>query len=158
MVVIENRAVHGIETEEGSIDADHVIGATTASVARPLIPDLPDGIMNPLETVRYNATVHVTQALKNRLLPGKIYILALPHSEGSFLPVLNGCSKKLPYFASSGKGLTHYVTYGMRTRELEKLPDAQIVDRVIGGQALLAIALPGYHYGLGGALDGGRLS
>lgn len=130
-VVIENRAVRGVETPEGFIPADHVICATTASMARTLMPDLPDTMRKPLETVRYSATVHVMLALKHRLLPGGIYILTLPRPEKSFLPALNDCSEKSPYFAPPGTGLSHCVTYGQRARELQNLPDAQIVDKVI---------------------------
>jgi len=130
-VVIENGAVRGVETAEGFVAADHVICATTASMARGLMPDLPDTIRKPLETVRYSTTVHVMLALKKRMLPGGIYILTLPRPARSFLPALNDCSEKSPYFAPPGTGLSHCVTYGRRAQEMQKLPDAKIVDMVI---------------------------
>lgn len=130
-VVIDNTGVRGVETKDGFIEADHVICATTASMARRLMPGLPDAIRKPLETVRYSATVHVTLALKRRLLPGGMYVLALPRSAGSFLPGLNDCSEKSPYFAPPGTGLSHCVTYGRRARELQTLSDGQVIDRVL---------------------------
>jgi protoporphyrinogen oxidase len=130
-VIIENGAVRGVETQEGFMPADHVICATTASRARMLMPDLPDTIRKPLETVRYSTTVHVMLALKHRMLPGGIYILTLPRPAQSFLPALNDCSEKSPYFAPPGTGLSHCVTYGRRAHELQKLPDEKIVDLVI---------------------------
>jgi len=130
-VIIENGAVRGVETQEGFIPADHVVCATTASMARKLMPDLPDTIRKPLETVRYSTTVHVMLALKNRMLPGGIYILTLPRRAQSFLPALNDCSEKSPCFAPPGTGLSHCVTYGRRAQEMQKLPDAKIVDLVI---------------------------
>ncbi|MEN6473565.1 MAG: NAD(P)/FAD-dependent oxidoreductase [Syntrophaceae bacterium] len=130
-VVIENHAVRGVETQEGFIPADHVICATTASMARKLMPDLPDGMRKPLETVRYSQTVHVMLALKNRLLPGGIYILTLPRPAQSFMPALNDCSEKSSYFAPPGTGLSHCVTYGRRAQELQSLSDGEIVDKVI---------------------------
>lgn len=130
-VVIENQAVRGVETEEGFIPADHVICATTASMARKLMPDLPDGMRKPLETVRYSQTAHVMLALRKRLLPGGIYILTLPRPARSFMPALNDCSEKSAYFAPPGTGLSHCVTYGRRAREFQNLPDGQIIDKVI---------------------------
>jgi len=130
-VIIENQAVQGDEAQEGFIAAADVICATAASEARALMPDLPDGIRKPLETVRYSDTVHVPLALKKRLLPGGIYILTLPRSAGSFLPGLNDSSEKSSYFAPCGMDLSHCVAYGKRPRELHKLSDTQIVDRII---------------------------
>lgn len=130
-VVIERGAVKGVETDDGFLDADHVICATTASMARRLMPDLPETIRKPLETVRYSSTVHVILALEQRLLPRGLYALSLPAQAGSFLPALNECGEKSPYFAPPGAGLSHCVTYGRRARELSDLPDEQVVAKVI---------------------------
>lgn len=130
-VVIENKAVRGVETGDGFMDADHVICATTASVARDIMPDLPDAIRKPLETVRYSSTVHVMLAMERRLLPEGLYAVSLPRGAGSFLPALNECSEKSRYLAPPGAGLSHCVTYGRRGRELEGLPDDQVVRRVL---------------------------
>ena len=43
-VVLEGRRVRGVETSEGFIEADQVICATDAVLARQLIPDLPDSV------------------------------------------------------------------------------------------------------------------
>jgi protoporphyrinogen/coproporphyrinogen III oxidase len=130
-VVIENGAVRGVETENGFLEADHVICATTASVARKIMPDLPDSIRKPLETVRYSSTIHVMLAMEKRLLPRGLYAVALPMEAGSFLPALNECSDKSPYLAPPGSGLSHCVTYGRRAKELYKLSDDEVVARVL---------------------------
>jgi oxygen-dependent protoporphyrinogen oxidase len=130
-VVIEGSAVKGVETPDGFLDADHVICATTASVARRLMPDLPETIRKPLETVRYSSTVHVMLGLERRLLQGGIYALSLPSQAESFLPALNECGAKSPYFAPPGAGLSHCVTYGRRARELGGLADDEVVAKVM---------------------------
>jgi len=130
-VVIENGAVRGVETAEGFVAADHVICATTASKALGLMPDLPDGIRKPLETVKYSTTVHVMLALKKRMLPKGVYIMTMPRSAGSFMPALNDCSEKSPCVAPPGTGLSHCCTYGRRAREMQTLPDGKIVDMTI---------------------------
>jgi protoporphyrinogen/coproporphyrinogen III oxidase len=130
-VVIEGGAVNGVETTDGFLDADHVICATTASVARRLMPDLPETIRRPLETVRYSSTVHVMLGLERRLLQGGIYALSLPSQAESFLPALNECGAKSQYFAPPGAGLSHCVTYGRRARELSGLADDEVVAKVM---------------------------
>jgi protoporphyrinogen/coproporphyrinogen III oxidase len=130
-VVIENGAVRGVELEDGLLEADHVICATTASAARKLMPDLPDSMRKPLETVRYSSTIHVMLAMERRLLPEGLYAISLPRGEGSFLPALNECSDKSPYLAPPGSGLSHCVTYGRRAEELNGLSDEEVVRRVL---------------------------
>jgi protoporphyrinogen oxidase len=130
-VVIDNGAVKGVETGDGFMDADHVICATTASAARRLMPALPDSIRKPLETINYSSTVHVMLGLEERLLPPGLYAVSVPAAAQSFLPGLNDCSEKSPLFAPPGTGLSHCVTYGRRGRELESLPDEEVVSKVI---------------------------
>ena len=131
-VVMENGAVKGVETEDGFLEADHVVCATTASVARKIMPNLPDSIRKPLETVRYSSTIHVMLAMEKRLLPEGLYAVALPIEAGSFLPALNECSDKSPFLAPPGSGLSHCVTYGRRARDLFELGDDEVVAKVLG--------------------------
>ncbi|MBN2168349.1 MAG: FAD-dependent oxidoreductase [Actinobacteria bacterium] len=130
-IVIDGGKVKGAETSEGFMDADHVICATTAGAARKIIPDLPDEIRKPLETVKYSSTVHVMVALEKRLLPGKLYACTLPPRANSFLSGLNDCSGKSPFFAPEGCGLSHCVTYGRHTRAFMKLSDDEVVRRTM---------------------------
>ena len=130
-IVIDNGAVKGVDTPDGFMEADHVICATTASMARKLMPQLPDTIRKPLEKVNYSSTVHVMLGLEERMLPGDLYAVALPAQANSFIPGLNDCSKKSSRFAPPGTGLSHCVTYGTRARELFSLPDEEVVGKVI---------------------------
>jgi protoporphyrinogen oxidase len=130
-IIIENTAVKGVRTKDGFVEADHVICATTAGVARKIMPGLPDTIRKPLETIRYSSTVHVMVAFEERLLPEGLYAISLPAAAMSFLPGLNDCSDKSPYFAPPGAGLSHCVTYGKRAKEINQLPDDEVAARVI---------------------------
>lgn len=130
-IVIENGAVRGVDTPDGFVEADHVICATTASVAHKLMPALPDTIRKPLETVKYSSTVHVMLGLEERVLAPGLYAVSVPKSAGSFMPGLNDCSEKSPEFAPPGTGLSHCVTYGRRARELMSLSDKEVVAKVI---------------------------
>jgi protoporphyrinogen oxidase len=130
-IIIENGAVKGVETPGGFLDADHVICATTASMARKLMPALPDTIRKPLETINYSSTVHVMLALEERMLPPGLYAVSVPAQAESFLPGLNDCSEKSPSFAPAGTGLSHCVTWGRRARELDALTDEEVISKVI---------------------------
>lgn len=130
-VVIDGGAVKGVETADGFVDAEHVICATTAPVARRIMPDLPDSMRKPLETVKYSSTVHVMLAMEKRMLPEGWYAVSLPRSAGSFLPALNEASDKSRYISPPGSGLSHCCTYGRRGKEIEALSDDEAVKRVM---------------------------
>ncbi len=130
-IVIDGGAVRGVETAEGFMEADHVICATTAGAALKLMPGLPDTIRKPLEKIRYSSTVHVMVAFEERLLPEGLYALSLPAQAESFLPGLNDCSGKSPYFAPPGRGLSHCVTFGRRGRKVAGLSDEEATAAVL---------------------------
>lgn len=130
-IVIDGGKVKGVETSDGFMEADHVICATTAGVAKKIIPDLPDAMRKPLEKVKYSSTVHVMLAMEKRLLPDKWYACAIPPKADSFLPGLNDCSGKSKYFTPEGCGLSHCVSYGKYTKALMKLPDDEVVRQTM---------------------------
>lgn len=127
-VVIEDGKVKGVKSADGFMDADHVICATTASVARNIMPDLPDSIGRALEKVRYSSTVHLALGMEERVLPGNLYAVAIPKAANSFSPGLNDASNKSDKFAPPGAGLSHFVTYGTRAPELMTMPDEEVVN------------------------------
>lgn len=130
-IVIEDKKIKGVETEDGFVEADAVICATTATKALELLHGLPDTIRKPLETVKYSSTLHVSLALRRRLLPSGIYAIGLPKAANSFLPGLNDCSEKSPDFAPPGTGLSHCVTYGRQSHEFMKMDDETAVGKII---------------------------
>jgi protoporphyrinogen oxidase len=84
-IVIENNRVTGVQTEEGFVEADHVVCAVDAVLARQLIPDLPDAMRKVLETCQYSSTYYYQFGLDRHLVPGKVdmFVLMTPASAGT---------------------------------------------------------------------------
>lgn len=130
-IVVDNKKVKGVKTEEGFLDADHVICATTASEARRLIPRLPDTMRGPLETVRYSSTTHFLFALEKKILGEKWLGFMIPRSVGSFLPGVGDSGCKGRYYAPPGGELLQTFTYGRHDAALSKLPAEELKKKVI---------------------------
>jgi protoporphyrinogen oxidase len=86
-VVIEDNKVIGVETAAGFVEADQVICAVDAVLARQLIPDLPEAMRKPLETCKYSSTYYYQFGLEKHFLPGDIdfFVLMIPASEDTIL-------------------------------------------------------------------------
>jgi protoporphyrinogen oxidase len=125
-IVIEDKSVKGVETEEGFIECKHVICTATATTATKMIPDLPDTIRKPLETVRYSQSCHVIFGLEKRLLPEGWYAVALPRKFGSAMAGYTESSIKSPFYAPHGAGLVNCFAYGRHAAELNKMGDEDI--------------------------------
>jgi protoporphyrinogen oxidase len=82
-IVIENNKVKGVETKNGFVEADHVICAVDAVLARQLIPDLPDVMRKALQTCKYSSTYYYQFGLDKHLIPGNVdmFVLMTPASE-----------------------------------------------------------------------------
>lgn len=130
-IVIENNAVKGVKLNEGFVDADHVICATTAGAARKLMPNLPGAMRGALEKVKYSSTVHVIFGTRERILPDNWYAIMLPKSAGSFLQCINDSSAKAAGFAPPGAGLSHSCTWGKSAEKMNRLSDGEIVEAMI---------------------------
>ena len=125
-IVIEGKLVRGVETDEGFIECSHVICTATATTAMKMIPDLPDTIRKPLETVRYSQSCHVIFGLEKRLLPEGWYAVALPRKFGSAMAGYTESSTKSPFYAPQGAGLINCFTYGSHAAELIQMKDEDI--------------------------------
>lgn len=130
-IVIEDKKIKGVQTEDGFLDAEHVICATTAGVALNITPGLPDTLKKPLETVGYSSTSHFMFALEERLFPEDWYVIALPRDTGSLFPAIFDFSAKSRYFAPPGTGLVHCMTFGNRDTELSKLSHKELRRAVL---------------------------
>jgi len=130
-IVIDGGRARGVETEEGFMEADAVICATTATTALKLMPDLPDTLRKPLEKVTYSSTVHFIFALRDRLLPEGWYAVTFSRREGSIQPGFADAGGKSPYFSPPGGGLVHCLTWGARAEELNRLPLDQLKRMII---------------------------
>ena len=86
-VVLKDNRVVGVETKDGFVEADRVICAVDAVVARQLIPDLPETMRRPLETCRYSSTYYYQFGLETHLVPGKIdmFVLMTPASADTII-------------------------------------------------------------------------
>ncbi|MHB1347791.1 MAG: protoporphyrinogen/coproporphyrinogen oxidase [Candidatus Humimicrobiaceae bacterium] len=86
-VVIKNNKVIGVETSDGFIEADHVICAVDAVLARELIPDLPVSMKSPLEKCKYSSTYYYQFGLEKHFLPSDtdFFVLMIPASENTIL-------------------------------------------------------------------------
>lgn len=86
-VVLENNEVKGVEIEGEFIEADHVICATSATVPKQMIPDLPKSISSMLETVKYAKYYMVALADNGKFLPEEFFIGVFPSEENKPAPM-----------------------------------------------------------------------
>ncbi len=86
-IVIENNKVRGVETNDGFVEADHVICAVDAVLARQLIPDLPDTMRKALETCKYSSTYYYQFGLEKHLIPGNVdmFVMMTPASADTII-------------------------------------------------------------------------
>ena len=122
-IILENGRAKGVELDSGVEEADAVICATTASAALKLTPGLPDALRLPLEKVTYSSCVHFIFALRNRLLPKDWYGVTIPRSEGTINGGFSDAAGKSEYFAPTGGGLVHCLTYGKNSARYEAMPE-----------------------------------
>lgn len=87
-VVIEDGKVKGVETKNGFIEADQVICATDAFVARKIMPDLPDTMRRPLETCHYSSTYLYALCTGKRLNPDNTLAITFRRSDDPRLAVI----------------------------------------------------------------------
>lgn len=87
-IVIEGQKVKGVETKKGFIEADHVVCATDAFVARKIMPDLPDTMRKPLESCRYSSTYMYALCTSKRLTPEKTLAITFKRVDDPKLTVI----------------------------------------------------------------------
>jgi protoporphyrinogen oxidase len=122
--------VRGIELDaDGSlVEADAVICATAARGSGALLEDaLPDEARF-LEKVPYGTCAQVLYTTDAPYLP--CWGLAMPKSCGSFLTYVTEETFKSKERAPDGAGLTQVFVIGAPARELLRLEDEQIADRI----------------------------
>lgn len=131
-VVIEGKQVKGVETVDGFIEADQVICATDAVLARQLIPDLPDTMRKPLETCDYSSTYSYIFALEKKITPDKFLATIIPGGERSILTAIIETAGGAMKTAPEGAGLMYCFTAGWHDEELGQLSEGERRRRVIG--------------------------
>jgi protoporphyrinogen/coproporphyrinogen III oxidase len=120
-VVIKDGAVSGVETKDGFVEADKVICAVDAVLARQLIPGLPETMRRPLETCRYSSTYYYHFGLEKHFLPAgtDFFVLMIPADEDTIL----GWSAKGS--RSGEKPVMIFATRGWEDEKLAKMTEAQ---------------------------------
>ena len=82
-VVIRDGRVAGVETQGGFVEADQVVCAVDATIARQIIPDLPEAMRKPLETCKYSSTYYYQFGLEKPLIDASdtpFYVIMIPPS------------------------------------------------------------------------------
>ena len=127
-VIVQDGAVRSVLLDDGPIEADAVICATSASKVSGIIPDLPNGIRSALGTVQYSRGCWVVIGLDHRPLPegwnGALY----PEDK---TPLLLDRSINLPAAAPPGKSTLDLLVGRDRAEELFPLEDEEIKRRML---------------------------
>jgi oxygen-dependent protoporphyrinogen oxidase len=129
-IVIENERVRGVELEGDAslLTADAVICATAAREAAALLEDALPEEARFLEKVPYSTCVQALFTTDAPYLP--CWGLAIPTSCGSFLCYVTEETFKSRARAPEGAGLTQVFAIGDPARELLRLEDEEIADRI----------------------------
>jgi protoporphyrinogen oxidase len=138
-VVIKDNKVVGVETKDGFIEAERVICAVDAVLARQLMPDLPVAMQRALETCKYSSTYYYQFGLKQPLIEKTdtpFYVVMIPASEKTILD-----------FASLGsnsreKPVVIVPTRGWEDEKLTKLSEEERRRLVISDVQKICPAFP----------------
>ncbi len=147
-VNIEDGAVTGVVVDDGVIEADAVICATTGTIALDIIPQLPEPVRQALSTVRYSRGCRVVIGLDRPPLPPGWQAVLYPEDE---TPLLVDRSITLPHCAPPGKSLLDLLVGRDRAEELFPLDDDEIKSRLLAdarGKAPPGARLPADDEGL----------
>jgi protoporphyrinogen oxidase len=126
-IVLEDGRVKGVETQHGFVAADAVICATTATVARKIIPDLPGSVRSILEKVQYRPCCHVVFAYDRPVLPNDSNVLMLPRKSGSSMAAVANSAESSHSYAPEGTSLAHCFVYDRFAYEFNRMPDEKII-------------------------------
>ena len=127
-VVIKDGVVTAAIVDDGPIEADAVICATSATVLPKIIPDLPDNIREVLVKVDYSKGCRVVIGLDYSPLPPGWHGVLYPEDE---TPLLLDRSINLPACAPPGKSTLDLLVGRDRAEELFPLEDEEIKRQML---------------------------
>ena len=131
-IVIEDGAVRGVITEDGFVDADAVICATTATKALDIMPGLPSSIRNALRRVAYSRCCRVFFGVDESPFPDQDwYAVAFPRETGALMTGMSNSAVLAPQTVPEGKALIDALVIGERADELFALSDREAGERVL---------------------------
>ena len=127
-VVILDGKVAGVETSRGFVEADQVICAVDAVLARQIIPDLPESMRKPLETCQYSSTYYYQFGLEKPIVDPKdtpMYVVVMPPSTETVIDFMSLGS------ASTEKPVVIIPTRGWEDGKLVHLSSEERRDLVL---------------------------
>ena len=127
-VVIENGAATSVIIDDGPIEADAVICATSATQVPAIIPDLPDGIRRVLSKVTYSRGCRAVIGLDHPPLPPGWHGALYPEDE---TPLLLDRSINLPACVPPGKSTLDLIVGRGRAEELFPLGDEEVARQLL---------------------------
>lgn len=141
-VIVEDGAVTGVQTGRGPVAADAVICATTASVARRLLPGLPAEMDSALRRVTYSSGCRAVFGVDRPTLPHGCYSVMFPRRERSFLVGYSDAAVKSPAVAPPGMGLIHAEAASNRADVLSALSEPDLHARILAEIGRFTPAMP----------------
>jgi len=142
-VVIDNGRVKGVETSTGFIDADEVICCTTATTALKIIPDLPDTLRKPLQTVRYSSTFNYMFGDREKFTPNEFVMEFIPESQPKPLfKVLFDSSQRSNCYAPHGGTLLHSMTSPYYHEYLSAMSEEERLKLIIAETRKMLPSMP----------------
>jgi oxygen-dependent protoporphyrinogen oxidase len=142
-ILVEDGRVRGVVTDSGTLAADAVVCATTATRALALVPELPEALRARLGQVTYSTCCHGLFGVPAGLLPASCYAIGLPRRLGSPLAGITDDARKFPGCAPPGRGLLHAFAWGDHARALNALDEAEASRRLAGEIRRFLPAMPG---------------
>lgn len=124
-IVIKDNKVVGVEAEDGFIEADHVICAVDAQIARKIIPDAPAHIKSTLEKCTYSSSFDCQFIVKKKLdIPPNVQAIMIPQNDETILSTI---------FVGRNKDYTNIVgfTRGWMHEELTMLDQDTLAYKVM---------------------------
>ncbi|MCY3880193.1 MAG: NAD(P)/FAD-dependent oxidoreductase [Rhodobacteraceae bacterium] len=130
-IVIENGAARGVITDSGTITADAVVCATTATAALAITPDLPPAISGALGQVTYSRCLRVFFGVDASPFPKGWYAVAFPRQTGALMIGMSDAAVLAPDCAPAGKALIDAVVIDSQAEALFSLDNNESQLRVL---------------------------
>lgn len=120
-----------VKTQDGLMEADAVICATTAMDALRIISGLPDALQSLMKKVTYSSCCHAVFGLDESPFPKGTYLSIFPRMPGgaSSMASFSDSAAVSPRSVPPGKSLVHAYSTTEAAQELFALSDEEIVRR-----------------------------
>ena len=161
-IVIENQCVKGVRTDQGFVRSDRVICAVDAFTSLQLMPGLPEGMRNPLQTCKYSSTYYYQFGLEKPLVSIKqtpFHVVMIPPGAESVLDFvsLGNYSEEKPVVIAPTRGWEDEKLAGLTEEERRRrvisdiqkvcpaFPDEPKVTKVFRWDRAVNLEAPGQY-------------